>query len=277
MLTLLSALSLAWATHVTTYDVNVSWTKAPFSGMESLVVEPATFIQQLRPVAGALPPLAEAWSNEAVAGEKALVFTNPLQSWAKMKINDTYVGTIGPYTTMRIDGARTGNYLIQLEVPTAHVRTFAVRVLPAVRVPPPVMVRVTKERIDLSDNVYFEFDSSVIRSESHGLLDAVAKAIGEHPELLLVRVEGHTDSQGDADYNQKLSDARAASVRDYLVKAGVALERFNAVGFGESKPVDPADTDEAFEKNRRVEFIVEKLQEVAPPEPVAPPKKKKGK
>ena len=276
MLTLLSALNLAWATHVTTYDVNVSWTKAPFSGMESLVVEPGKFIQELRPAVGPTPPLAEPTPNLAVAGEKALVFTNPMSNWANVEINGQAVGTIGPYTTMRIDGVRAGNYLIQLQVPTMHERTFAVRVLPAARVAPPIRVLVNKDRIDLSDNVYFEFDSSVIRSESFGLLDAVVKAIGEHPELLLVRIEGHTDSQGAEDYNQKLSEARAAAVRDYLVKGGVAAERLSSVGFGESKPVDPADTDEAFEKNRRVEFIIEKVQEVAPPEPVPPPKKKKG-
>ena len=79
----------------------------------------------------------------------------------------------------------------------------------------------------------------------------------------------------DLDYNQKLSESRAGAVKAYLVKAGVAADRLTSVGFGETKPVDPAENDEAWDKNRRVEFLIEKRAD--PPPPVEEPKKGKKK
>jgi outer membrane protein OmpA-like peptidoglycan-associated protein len=61
--------------------------------------------------------------------------------------------------------------------------------------------------------------------------------------------------------NLKLSDGRAKAVRAYLIKAGVAPDRLNAVGYGETKPVDPADNEAAWEKNRRVEFVIEQRKD----------------
>lgn len=278
MLALLAFVGLASATHVTTFEVNVKWTDPPFAGMESLVVDPAVFLAQLQPVRGPFPPEVEALENEALPGQRQLAFTNPMNNWADLKINGTPVGVLGPYSTLKLDGVRYGTYTLELKQPTGFVRTFAVKVVPPrPRAGGPVNVTVGADRLDLSDKIYFEFDSAVILPESHALLDAVAKALAGHPEVLVVRVEGHTDSQGDADYNQKLSDARAASVRDYLVKAGVAADRLTAVGLGETKLLDPADTDAAHDTNRRVEFYVEKRQELAAPVVTTPGKgKKKG-
>ncbi len=278
MLALLPFLGLAFATHVTTYDVNVRWTKEPFSGLESLVVDPAVAAAQLKPLRGPLPADVEEAPNLAVKGEKALVFTNPMSSWAEVAVDGLPIGTIGPYSTMRLDGVRVGTHTVALKVPTGRSRTFAVRVVPPPRIAPPIAVNVTRTKLDLSDNIYFELDSASIHADSFGLLDAVAKALLAHPEVLVVRVEGHTDSQGEADYNQKLSDARAAAVRDYLVKAGVPADRLSAAGFGESKPLDPAETEAAWDKNRRVEFVVEKhLEDTTPPAPAPEPAKKKKK
>ena len=275
MIALLSFVGLAFATHVETFDVNNRWTKAPFSGLESLVIDPAVVVEQLKPVRAPFPPEVEEVENLAVKGDRALVFTNPMMSWAELTLNGLAIGTIGPLTTMRLEGLKVGTYTVQLKPPTGVVRTFAVRVGPAPRIAPPVAVKVTRTRIDLSDNIYFELDSAVIVPESFGLLDATAKAILAHPEVLVARIEGHTDNRGDADYNQKLSDSRAAAVLAYLVKAGVPAERLVAFGFGESKPVDSADTEDAWDKNRRVEFLVEKHQEDLTP-PVVEPVKKKG-
>lgn len=277
MLALLPFVGLAFATHVTTYDVNNRWTKPPFSGLESLVVDPAVAIEQIKPVRAPLPADVEEVENLAVKGDKALAFTNPMSSWAEVSVNGLPIGTIGPYSTMRLEGLKIGTYTVQLQVPTGRARTFAVRVGPAPRIAPPIAVNIQRDRIDLSDSIYFELDSAVILAESFGLLDAVAKALLAHPEVQVVRIEGHTDSRGEADYNQKLSEARAAAVREYLVKAGVPAERLVSAGFGESKPLDPAETESAWDKNRRVDFLVEKHAEDAAPvtEPAAPAKKKK--
>lgn len=279
MLALLTLVGLASATHVTTFDVNVKWTDPPFSGMESLVVDPAVLLQNLEPVRGTFDPAAERFENEAPRGERALQFTNPMMSWAEVTLNGTPVGTLGPYSTLRLEGVRYGAYTLTLKVPSGFARTFAVKVLPPLpKLGGPVAVNVLRDRIDLSDKVHFEFDSAQLLSLSLPLLDAVAKALGEHPEVLVVRVEGHTDSQGDAEYNQRLSEARANAVRDYLVKKGIAAERLAAVGLGESQLVDPAESDVAHEANRRVAFVVEKHQEdLTPPAPPEPPKKKSRK
>lgn len=275
MTPLLSLVGLALATHVTTFDTNPGWTDAPFSGMESVAVDPVAFARDLQPAHGPFPADAEPRRSEGALGEKALVFTNPMSNWAKMTINGTFVGILPPYAQSRLEGVRPGNYVVTLEIPTARVRTFVVKVPVAQRVAPPVVVNILADRLDLSDKIYFDFDSSEILPESFGLLDAVARELIAHPEILSVSIEGHTDSRGDADYNQKLSDARANSVRSYLTKAGVAGDRLTAVGYGEAKPVDTAENDEAWDKNRRVEFLITKRAD--PPPPVEEPKKGKKK
>jgi outer membrane protein OmpA-like peptidoglycan-associated protein len=92
--------------------------------------------------------------------------------------------------------------------------------------------------------------------DSFTLLNQVAQVIKTHPEIKKLRVEGHTDSVGKPDANQRLSEARAKSVRDYLVKQGVGAERLESVGFGQTKPIAPNETARGREANRRVEFMI---------------------
>ena len=88
------------------------------------------------------------------------------------------------------------------------------------------------------------------------LLDQVAATLKNHSEIRLLRVEGHTDSDGADAYNEALSQRRADSVRTYLVSAGVPAERLVAKGFGEAKPIAPNSSRRGKEANRRVEFNV---------------------
>ena len=117
-------------------------------------------------------------------------------------------------------------------------------------------VQVTREKIDISESIYFESGKALIKPESFGLLDEIASVIVDHPELTKIRIEGHTDSRGSASANKALSERRAAAVRDYLVDKGVEAERLESEGFGEERPLDAANTAEAHEKNRRVDFFV---------------------
>jgi outer membrane protein OmpA-like peptidoglycan-associated protein len=71
-----------------------------------------------------------------------------------------------------------------------------------------------------------------------------------------VRVEGHTDDVGEDAFNQTLSDGRAAAVRDYLIGKGVAVDRLEAQGFGETRPIADNTTKAGKEQNRRVEFVI---------------------
>jgi outer membrane protein OmpA-like peptidoglycan-associated protein len=73
-----------------------------------------------------------------------------------------------------------------------------------------------------------------------------------------VEIQGHTDNSGSRDGNQRLSDARANAVRDWLVKAGVAGGRLKAKGYGQDRPLAPNVTEANRAKNRRVQFIINK-------------------
>ena len=77
----------------------------------------------------------------------------------------------------------------------------------------------------------------------------------ENPDIK-IEVRGHTDSTGEEEYNQKLSERRADSVIEYMIKNGISPERLNSVGFGEKKPVASNDTEEGMQLNRRVEFEI---------------------
>lgn len=118
------------------------------------------------------------------------------------------------------------------------------------------LVTLTDRRIVIHDKVHFETDQAIIKVESHDLLRQVARVIIEHPELLLVSVEGHADSRGSDDYNLDLSGRRARAVRDFLVGQGVSPLRLESVGYGETRPIVAEETEAAWEQNRRVEFVI---------------------
>ena len=122
------------------------------------------------------------------------------------------------------------------------------------------LVTLTDRRLIIHDKVYFETNKAIIKPESHELLYMVARTLVEHPEVLKVRVEGHADERGGDDFNLQLSQRRAESVRQFLIRSGVAPGRLTAKGWGEQKPLQEASNEEAWAVNRRVEFhITERL------------------
>jgi outer membrane protein OmpA-like peptidoglycan-associated protein len=118
--------------------------------------------------------------------------------------------------------------------------------------------------IELSADVLFDFDKSNLRPEAVDALTKVAailKGTGKSPAT----IEGHTDGKGSDAYNQPLSERRAQSVRDWLVKqGGIEASRLSAKGFGKIRPVAPnakpdgSDDPDGRQKNRRVEIRVKK-------------------
>jgi len=133
---------------------------------------------------------------------------------------------------------------------------------------PPSKVKIEHGMIVILDKVFFATNKAAIKPISFNLLDQVALTIKAHPEFK-IRIEGHTDSQGKLDRNTKLSQERANSVLDYMVKRGVAANRLVAVGYGPSTPIADNKTSAGREANRRVEFhIVEEPK--APKTPDAP-------
>ncbi len=113
-----------------------------------------------------------------------------------------------------------------------------------------------KEPIQISAKVEFVSAKAVILDISKPVLDGVAKTLNEHPEVRKLRIEGHSDSVGNAEYNRKLSQRRAEAVRAYLIEQGVAEDRLTAVGYGPDKPVADNETPAGRERNRRVEFTI---------------------
>lgn len=106
----------------------------------------------------------------------------------------------------------------------------------------------------VSNGIRFDVGKATLRPESMGVLNEIYKMLSEHPEVN-VSIEGHTDSDGDDDLNQKLSEDRAKTVMKQLVSMGIPADRLSSNGFGESKPINTNATPEGKAENRRVEFV----------------------
>lgn len=110
-------------------------------------------------------------------------------------------------------------------------------------------------------NIYFDYDSSNINSSAARELNKLLVILNDNPEIK-IEMGSHTDSIGTVDYNQRLSQRRAQSTVNYLIRKGIAPERLVAKGYGESKPIarntnpDGSDNPEGRQRNRRTEFKI---------------------
>ncbi len=104
-------------------------------------------------------------------------------------------------------------------------------------------------------NIFFDFDKASLRPESNLELDRLRKVMLDYPSMK-IEISGHTDNKGSADYNRKLSESRAKSVLDYLVKKGISPDRMSFAGYGFERPLSANDTEEGRQLNRRTEFEI---------------------
>ena len=154
----------------------------------------------------------------------------------------------GGITWLRVTGnARLGqqDLIIIDEAPFKQSLTFGPKAL--------------KEALDKDGRVIlyeilFNYDKAILKQESDKQLQYVLTLLLENPGLTL-EIQGHTDNQGEDDYNLALSQQRAETVRRYLALFGIPAEQLTAKGYGESQPVDTNDTEEGRAKNRRVELV----------------------
>ena len=118
--------------------------------------------------------------------------------------------------------------------------------------------RTAEDAIDirLRNDVLFDFDSAALRTESRDTLDELADVFTRYPDQTM-QVEGHADSVGADDYNQRLSERRAQSVADYLVSQGVNRSSVRWRGYGETAPRSSNSTAEGRQLNRRVEISIQ--------------------
>ena len=119
-------------------------------------------------------------------------------------------------------------------------------------------IKIEHDRIILDERVLFDFDRAHVRGGGKALIAMIAKMWTEHPEWTRLTIEGHACAIGTDDYNQNLSERRAANVRAALLAHGFSQDRVDSIGFGRSRPRNPGVND----KNRRVEFVIERSSEV---------------
>lgn len=119
-----------------------------------------------------------------------------------------------------------------------------------------------KEKVTITLNVQFDTNKAVVKEEYNDEIKRVADFMKEFPDTT-AEIGGHTDNIASAAYNQKLSEKRANSVRQYLTdKFGIDGSRLTAVGYGLTKPVAGNDTEEGRQQNRRVEAVMEATRTV---------------
>jgi len=107
------------------------------------------------------------------------------------------------------------------------------------------------------EGIYFDFDSTILKPSSYPALDSLVMTLRQFPEYR-VEIVGHTDSLGSDEYNLQLSQDRAEAVRQYLIQKGMNATMLRAEGMGNSRPLRSNDSEEGRQKNRRVEFIIQK-------------------
>ena len=120
----------------------------------------------------------------------------------------------------------------------------------------------TELRIELAADVLFEFDKATLQPAAEDTLKKAAAIVRDRAGA--VRIEGHTDSVGNDAYNQRLSERRAESVKQWFARNGLGALKLSSQGFGETRPVasntkpDGSDDPDGRRKNRRVEIVIAK-------------------
>jgi len=117
-------------------------------------------------------------------------------------------------------------------------------------------VIVVAGEVKILERIEFDNNKATLRAVSNDVLKAVADTLKAHADIKRVQVQGHTDNRGARPYNQILSRNRAATVKQWLINAGIDASRLESAGFGQDKPIDTNETAEGRQNNRRVQFII---------------------
>lgn len=115
--------------------------------------------------------------------------------------------------------------------------------------------------VNFEGGILFDTNSASLAPGGYDRLRSLAQTMSQYPKQRVI-VKGHTDSQGDDRYNQKLSEERADTVRNYLVAEGIPATRISAIGFGSKMPIATNATAEGRQQNRRVEIEIRPDEEV---------------
>ncbi len=105
--------------------------------------------------------------------------------------------------------------------------------------------------------VHFTYDSNTLTAEAKQILEENAKVLKAHPGLS-IQIEGHCDQRGGIQYNIALGERRAVSTKHFLEDHGVPSGRISTISYGKERPIDSAETEDAYAKNRRANFVITK-------------------
>jgi peptidoglycan-associated lipoprotein len=113
----------------------------------------------------------------------------------------------------------------------------------------------TEERFE-NEHIHFSFDSAVLTNEAQDILIEKAAWLKENPGITVL-IEGHCDERGTNEYNMALGERRAKSAKAFLIHLGISSNRLDTISYGEERPLDPRQNEEAWAKNRRDQFVIQ--------------------
>ncbi len=116
--------------------------------------------------------------------------------------------------------------------------------------------KMTERAVFENEDINFEFDSIRLSAEAQEILRKKAQWLKANPAAT-VTIEGHCDNRGTNEYNLALGDRRAHSAKVFLIDLGIAEQRLQTISFGEERPLDAAETEDAWAKNRRAHFVID--------------------
>lgn len=208
--------------------------------------------------AGLYSPLSEPVMSTTADDEGNFAFAwNAGSDWVSAIASDPLYGTSEPSPVISVvgsDGSLPNRPTSAPYEATCYPPVVVETPPPVLAAPPPAPIRLRVPR-----NIHFALDRSNISPESALILDQIAEVMRTYPSLV-VELHGHTDPRASDAYNQALSERRALSARDYLVRQGIAPERMRIVPFGETRRRTQGSTRLDFARDRRVEFIFSDTQ-----------------
>ena len=119
-----------------------------------------------------------------------------------------------------------------------------------------VRMREEARKAFVNEDIYFHFDDATLTSDARMILKQKVSWLRENPGSSVL-VEGHCDERGTSEYNIALGQRRAQSIKMFMINAGISSSRISTVSYGEERPVDFANNETAWAKNRRAHFIIQ--------------------
>lgn len=173
-------------------------------------------------------------------------------------VNIEGVGKVDANGSQSVNPTDSTTYRLTAKGPGGTQEATARITVSAPPPPPPQQISETEEQMFARNvqDVFFDYDSFNLRSDAEQSLSSAAQFLQQHPNLNFT-IEGHCDERGSTEYNLALGQSRASSVRDALVKDGVAANRIKTISYGKEKPSCTESNEQCWQQNRRAHFVLQ--------------------